>query len=201
VLVDPTATAPKPTALELIFSNAVADELPPDDEPEPPEDPPDEPPEEPPDEEAVIPVPVTLTCVDPFAALLATWIMPFALPAAFGVKVTLKKTVFPTPRLMGSEGPLVTNAEFVEVRDDNVTAAVPVFVTVKEVSLMLPTLRLPKLIVPGFAAVELVLLGVRPATFVFPTHPETKTENKTLDSKPSLAFIATPKVDCGQSSG
>ncbi len=84
------------------------------------------------------------------------WIVkvPLAAPAAAGAKMALKAVDCPALRVSGKMGPVKLNPLPDAAALDTVTATPPVFVTLTDTVLLLPTVTLPKLAVLGFAATE-----------------------------------------------
>jgi hypothetical protein len=79
---------------------------------------------------------------------------PPAAPAAVGAKMALKAVDCPALRVSGKVGPVKLNALPDAAALDIVAATPPVFVTVTDTVLLVPTVTLPKLALLGFAATE-----------------------------------------------
>jgi hypothetical protein len=80
--------------------------------------------------------------------------VPLAAPAVVGAKMALKAVDCPALRISGKVGPVKLNRLPDAAALDIVTATPPVFVTVTDTVLLLPTVTLPKLALLGFAARE-----------------------------------------------
>lgn len=80
---------------------------------------------------AAVPVPLTATVVGALLALLPTVITPLASPAAVGVNVTVKGTVWPGLMSIGNVGPLALKEADDELTEDNTDVIPPVLVTEK----------------------------------------------------------------------
>jgi len=104
-----------------------------------------------PDIRSVTPVPESETLAGEFSAVLLTEAVPVMLPAAVGVKLTLKTALWSANSVMGSEGPLTANPAPVTVVCKSVTGPMPVLATLKVWLLELPTVTPPKLKLVGDA--------------------------------------------------
>src|SRR5271167_5020245 len=94
-------------------------------------------------------VPDSGSLLGEFVALLRTEALPVTLPAAVGLKVTLKSTFFPADRVKGRAGPLILKPLPVTESWEMVTLPVPVFVRITGSVLLLPSMTLPKLVLVG----------------------------------------------------
>ena len=94
---------------------------------------------------AATPVPVTASEVGEFAALLRNEMFPETAPVAWGANVSVKETLWPAAIVTGKLIPLSENPLPVPLPDDTVTAAEEPAVSVPVLTLLLPTVTLPKL--------------------------------------------------------
>ena len=99
---------------------------------------------------AATPVPVIVTAVGEFDALLSKEAATEARPLVCGVNVTVKFALCPADIVTGNEIPLMANSELPTLTEDTVTLAlvalsVPVWLP------LVPTVTLPTLIVAGMA--------------------------------------------------
>ena len=98
---------------------------------------------------AATPVPVNATAFGEFGALLVRLTLPVRLPAVVGANTTLNVAVPPAVIVAGAFKPLTLYpVPLAEIRE-MVSAAVPVFVTVKLCDLVWPSMTFPKLNVEG----------------------------------------------------
>jgi hypothetical protein len=92
---------------------------------------------------APVPDPVRVSTAGVFAALLASEMLPDAVPLVRGVKVRVTETLCPAEMVFGRDNPARVNSEFVVLADEIVTLD-PVADRVAVRVLLLPTLTLPK---------------------------------------------------------
>lgn len=85
-------------------------------------------------------------------ALLATEMLPVALPAAVGENFAAKVVVWPAARVAGTDSPVMLNPVPDALPCEMVTLAVPELVKVTFTVPLAPTSKLPKLMLDGFAA-------------------------------------------------
>lgn len=90
-------------------------------------------------------MPVTAIAVGALLALLASVIVPLALPAVVGANTTFTETLCPAARLIGNVGPVAENTAAEELNEDRVTAVPPEFVTENVCEPVLPTFTFPTL--------------------------------------------------------
>ncbi len=98
-----------------------------------------------------VPLPLSDSAVGALEALLANVRLADAAPEACGVNLTVKEAEFPDARVTGKEIPLNANSVLLMLADATVTEP-PLAVSVPLWVRLLPTVTLPKLIVPGFTA-------------------------------------------------
>lgn len=92
--------------------------------------------------------PIVSVGFDPFEVIVT---LPLALPAAVGVNFTLNVALWPEVSVTGAVIPLRLKPVPLMLTCEIVTLAPPVFVTVSDSELLLPTVTLPKLRLAGFA--------------------------------------------------
>jgi hypothetical protein len=92
----------------------------------------------------VVPVPDRARVVTESVAVLEMETEPLKVPAAFGVKATLKGTLWPAAMVTGRLGALRVKYLDEMATPLIVTAAEPEFVAVVDTVLLLPALTLPK---------------------------------------------------------
>ena len=98
-----------------------------------------------------MPVPLkAITSGDP-GALLATEMLPVALPAAVGENFAAKVVVWPAAKVAGTDSPVMLNPVPDALTCEIVTLAVPELVKVTFTDPLAPTSKLPKLMLDGFA--------------------------------------------------
>ena len=98
----------------------------------------------------VEPLPVVLSTVGEFAALLVKFSVPDAEPVAFAVNTALNETPVPAATVTGNEIPLMVNSELVELAPVIVTG-VPLAASDMLNVLLEPTKTLPNPKLEGFA--------------------------------------------------
>ena len=100
-----------------------------------------------------VPVPVSETAtVGLFGSLLTILILPVALPAVVGEKVTTTWADCPALMVAGVVMPLIENSDPVNVIMDTVRSAVPLFVRVRFDVAFKPSESVPKLTLAGLTA-------------------------------------------------
>jgi hypothetical protein len=92
---------------------------------------------------APVPDPVRVSTAGVLAALLASEMLPDAVPLALGVKVRLTEMLCPAEMVLGKDNPARVNSEFVVFADEIVTLE-PVAERLAVSVLLLPTFTLPK---------------------------------------------------------
>ena len=98
------------------------------------------------------PVPERVMVAGELVALLTTVTVPVALPATVGANVTAKVALCPLGNVAGTGRPLMLNPAPLTVTWDIVIFVAAVLLIVIVSTSLLPTARLPKLTVVGFAA-------------------------------------------------
>ncbi len=102
------------------------------------------------------PVPLRLTLLGEFVALLVTVTLPVKAPLVAGANVTFNVAICPAATTCPVEIPVALNPAPDTVTFDTVTLEDPAFVNVTESALLLPTFTLPKLKLVGLAFSETV---------------------------------------------
>src|ERR1700685_779051 len=95
-----------------------------------------------------VPLPVKVSTVGEFEALLVNETLPEAAPVAAGVKVTVNCTCWPAGIVTGNEIPLTAKAEPFKVSEDTVTLS-PLAVSVPVLCELVPTTTFPKSMLVG----------------------------------------------------
>ena len=96
-----------------------------------------------------MPVPLSRIVAGDPALLLATEMLPVALPATVGAKAAVSVAADPALMLTGNVNPLALNPDPVTAALDIVSVAFPEFVSVTFCVALLPTFTFPKLTLVG----------------------------------------------------
>lgn len=117
-----------------------------------------------------VPVPLKATVAVEFDALLTSDRLPFTVPEAVGVKLTVNEVLFPAARVRGNVSPLTANEEVMFACEMVTGAALAVSVSVCDA--VLPTLTEPKLkefeLIASVPAVLPVTVMLRAVLYVVP---------------------------------